>query len=159
MRNNMRSIAIGSMFCVAALIAAPAAAGDWSDAQQSVWSDVEAYWAQWAKGDIDGFAAAMHDDYVGWSVDSPMPSSKDSSRKWMSFWSTNNSVAMYEVTPVAISIHGDTAVVHYYYSYVSKDKEGELHNEQGRWTDVLVKDGDHWLLYADHGGGGSDDDD
>lgn len=159
MNRNLRSIALGSLLCLAVLVAAPAAAGDWSDAQKAVWSNVEAYWTMWSKGDVAGFMGYMHDDYMGWSVDAPVPASKASSNKWMSFWAANNSIAIYEVTPVAISIHGDVAVVHYYYSYVSKDAAGEHHNEQGRWTDILVKDGARWLLYADHGGGGSEEDD
>ena len=153
-----KSIALGSVLCLAMLAATAAAAGDWSDAQKDVWADVQAYWELWTKGDITGFASHMHDDYSGWSVDSPMPASKASSTKWMSFWAGNNSVLLYEITPVAITIHGDVAVAHYYYSYVGKDGDGEVENVQGRWTDVLVKQGDRWLLFADHGGSVGDDD-
>jgi len=96
---------------------------------------------------------------MGWSVDAPMPASKASSNKWMSFWAANNSVAMYEITPISILIHGDVAVVHYYYSEVSKDKDGDLHPVQGRWTDILVKQGDRWVLFADHGGATPESDD
>jgi ketosteroid isomerase-like protein len=159
MERNMRSIALGSLLCLAVLVAAPAGAADWSAAQQDVWKNVEAYWAMWAKGDITGFTGYTHDDYMGWSVDAPMPASKTSSNKWMSFWAANNSVVMYEITPLAILIHGDTAVVHYYYSSVSKDKDGKMQNERGRWTDILVKQGDRWVLYADHGGASPEDDD
>ena len=101
----------------------------------------------------------VHDDYMGWSVDAPMPASKASSNKWMSFWAANNSIAMYEITPLTILIHGDVAVAHYYYSSVSKDKEGKMDNVQGRWTDILVKQGDRWVLFADHGGAAPEDDD
>ena len=159
MRRNAKLICLASVFCLTALVVAPAGAGGWTDAQQAVWSNVEAYWALWTKGDVEGFMGYVHDDYMGWSADSPMPESKASSAKWMSFWSADNSVPMYEITPVTVLIHGDVAVVHYYYSLVTKDKEGKLDDEQGKWTDVLVKQGDRWVLLADHGGSAPDNDD
>lgn len=159
MNRYLNAIALATVLCLGVLVAAPAAAGDWTDAQQAVWSNVEAYWSAWAKGDVGGFFSYVDDDYMGWSVDSPMPASKASSNKWMSFWATNNSVAMYEITPLTILLHGDVAIVHYYYSQATKDKEEKMHSEQGRWTDILVKQGDRWVLFADHGGAMPEDDD
>lgn len=59
---------------------------------------------------------------------------------------------MYEINPVAIKIHGNVAIVHYYYLRVRKDAEGKEELEQGRWTDILMKQKDKWVLIGDHGG-------
>ena len=63
-----------------------------------------------------------------------------------------------EVTPVGMGIHGDVAVVHYYFTYAYESPDGKRGSDRGRWTDVLVKQGDKWVLFADHGGSSEDDD-
>jgi ketosteroid isomerase-like protein len=66
---------------------------------------------------------------------------------------------VYEITPLAITVRGEFAVVHYYYSQVSKSSEGKMSNVKGRWTDILLKQGDRWVLIADHGGAADNGDD
>jgi ketosteroid isomerase-like protein len=56
------------------------------------------------------------------------------------------------VKPVSSVVRDDVAFVHYYYALHLKDEEGKIQNSQGRWLDVLVKEGGKWLLIADHGG-------
>lgn len=43
------------------------------------------------------------------------------------------------------------AYVHYYYSYLYKDAEGKEKSSFGRWTDILMKQGDKWVMIGDHG--------
>jgi ketosteroid isomerase-like protein len=142
----------------AMVLAATAAAGDWSAEQKEVWSSVTAYWDEYAAGDVDGFLSYMHEDYSGWGYEQPLPTGKESSRKWMAYAIPLQKIQIHEVTPVGINIHGDVAVVHYYYAYAYRDPEGKPGNEQGRWTDILVKQGAKWVLFADHGGSTEDDD-
>jgi hypothetical protein len=33
-----------------------------------------------------------------------------------------------------------------------KDVEGKENNESGRWTDILLKQGDKWVMIGDSGG-------
>jgi len=157
MNCQLRSIAVGSLVCLAVLIAAPVAAGDWSAAQQEVWKNVEAYWAVLAKGDVDGFLAYIHEDYSGWSISSPVPQSKTEAAKWLRFFATRGTTEFYDITPVGITVHGDVAIVHYFYYDVSKNTEGKVKTEHGRWTDILVKQGDRWVILADHGGAAEDE--
>lgn len=156
MSRHTRWIAVGSVLCLAVLIAAPVAAGDWSATQQEVWKNVEAYWALVAKGDIDGFMAYLHEDYSGWSFDSPVPESKAKADKFMRFFMARGTTEFYDITPVGITVHGDVAIVHYFYYEVSKSSEGKMKTEHGRWTDILVKQGDRWVILADQGGGAED---
>ena len=48
--------------------------------------------------------------------------------------------------------HGDVAIVHYYYSRTYADISAERHTDTGRWTDILIKQGNRWVMIADHGG-------
>lgn len=158
MSRHVGSVVIGSVLCLTVLLAAPVAAGDWSAAQQEVWRNVEAYWAVLAKGDVDGFLAYMHEDYSGWSLSSPVPESKATSAKFLRFFVGRSTTEFYDITPVAITVHGDFAVVHYFFYEVSKNAEGKTRTEHGRWTDILIKQGDRWVLLADHGGSAEHDD-
>jgi len=45
------------------------------------------------------------------------------------------------------------------YTQLYNDSEGEQHTEQGRWTDILMKQDGKWLLIADHGGPSASADD
>ena len=104
-----------------------------------------------AKGDIDGFLSYYHDDFSGWSITSPTPDDKNSREKLSRFAYANAESLYYEIRPMAIKIHGDFAFVHYYYLNVYKQGEEEQ-TVQGRWTDILTKQGDRWILIGDHGG-------
>jgi ketosteroid isomerase-like protein len=92
-----------------------------------------------------------HGDYAGWSIDSPLPSTKETAAKFLTHGHSTSKTLVHHIQPVAIKIHGNIAIVHYYWTRISKsgDKEKET---AGRWTDVLMKQNDKWVLIADHGG-------
>ena len=115
--------------CVAVLaaLAAPASAGEWSADQKEAWSAIEAYWEDYASGDVDGFLATMHDDYSGWSYDQPLPSGKKSAEKWMKFGVTKRETLIYEITPTAVVVGDGFAIAHYYFEYVyTVDASGRI---------------------------------
>jgi ketosteroid isomerase-like protein len=124
----------------------------WSKEQQGVWKNVQAYWAMYGAGDLEGFLGYMHDDYLGWGMANPLPNSKADAEKWMKPYWSKRTVTVYDIKPVGILVMGDMAVAHYYYSMMIKGEDGKEKNNSGRWTDVLMKQGDKWLLIADHGG-------
>ena len=57
-----------------------------------------------------------------------------------------------EIKPVGINIHDNVAIVQYYYSRILSDVEGKEKTISGRWTDVLMKQEDKWVMIGDHGG-------
>ncbi len=61
-------------------------------------------------------------------------------------------VLVYDIRPAAIVVYGTSAYVDYYYQMIYKDVEGKEKSERGRWTDILIKQGDKWLMIGDHGG-------
>ncbi len=133
-------------------------AQDWSPAQQAVWANVQAYWDLDGKGDLEGFLAYFHEDYSGWSFDDPVPTGKASARKWLGYGYESGQTLEQEIMPLAIRIHGDVAIVQYYFVRAVQDSDGKRRRETGNWTDVLLRQGDKWVLIADRGGVAPDED-
>lgn len=131
---------------------APLLAQEWSKAQKEVWESIEKAWELSAKRDLEGFLSYLHDDYSGWYYGSYMPGGKESAKKWGEYSYKKTKVLVYEIKPVAIKVHGDFAFAHYCYSLIHKEGKEEEKFSQGRWTDILKKEGDKWLVIGDHGG-------
>lgn len=132
-------------------------AQEWNAAQKEVWKNVDAYWALYAQGNLEGFMSYVHADYLGWSNNGALPGDKSSNRKWVEHDMKTTKTLVYDVKPVGIQIHGNVAIVHYYYSQIVKDADGKEKGSSGRWTDILMKQGDKWVMIGDHGGQTSKD--
>jgi len=153
MKYIIRNLVVATVLCFTVLGSAPLFAQEWSTAQSKVWKNVEAYWDLWAKRDLEGFHKYVHDDYSGWFNRAPLPSTKESVMKWQTHTFQTRKVLVHQIDLVAIKIHGNVAVVHYYYSMIGTDAEGKERTRSGRWTDILIKQkGDKWVLIGDHGG-------
>jgi ketosteroid isomerase-like protein len=138
-------------------------AQEWSAAQEEVWKNVETYWEHARENDIDGFLSYFHEDFSGWANSSVLPDSRDQRAQMIRQFFPQTRTVMHTIKPVAIKIHGDVAIVQYYYFMVTKEAGEEDDDdqdlEQGRWTDILKKQGDRWVMIGDHGGPMGDDDD
>ena len=157
MKPFTKHLIVLSVLTSALLTASPLRAQEWSAAQKEVWSHVEAYWAKDAARDLEGFMAYFHTDYLGWSVEDPLPATKATVRKFVEHQMKTTKVLVQNIQPVGIKILGDVAFVHYYWSQIEKDAEGKEKPVSGRWTDILTKQGDKWVLIGDHGGRTSKD--
>lgn len=117
-----------------------------------VWQYVEKYWGLWAERDLDGFLECHHVAYSGWDYDNPMHRGKLSAREWYEQEFKTRTVTTFDISPIDIKIHDDTAVIHYYFSILEqRAKEDEI-KRSGRITDVLIKQSNKWVLIARHGG-------
>lgn len=120
----------------------------WNEAQSEVWALVEQSWAddvaENGKWPID----YIHDKYAGWGDGEAAPRYKDSVIAWTRFGDESNTVLMYEVSPEAIVVEGDTAVIHYNLTTVSEDTKGKRNQRVGRATEVLVRNGQTWKWLA-----------
>lgn len=97
------------------------------------------------------FLEYFHKDYVGWDNDDPMPGTKEEAIKWLQFTSQYHKILIYELKPITIKVYGDFAFAHYYY-YTMNEIDYKRTPEMGRWTDILMKQGDKWVMIVDHGG-------
>ena len=136
----------------ATLVATPLFAQEWSDAQKEVWKNVEAYQELATKRDVEGFLSYVHADVSGWIYSDALPADKATFRKWITHSFQTRKRLVNVVKPVAIKIHGNVAIVHYHYSRLIKDAEGKEKFHIGRWTHILMKQGNKWVMIGAHGG-------
>jgi hypothetical protein len=143
--------------CITLLGSAQLFGQKWSEEQKAVWQYVEKNWDMYAKQDLEGNLAYFHDEYSGWWNRNALPVNKAFVRKNAVHEFITFKVLIYNIQPVAINIHGNMAIVQFYWSNVIKDAEGKEQNGSGRWTDILMKEGDNWFLIGDHGGSSATD--
>ena len=124
-----------------------------SKAEQEVIEGVESYWADFNSKDKKRWQNVFHDSYKGWDVGSEYINTKKDNIKWNDYtWGKDESL-FWHITPIGVVLHDDIAVVHYYYTTISKNKKnGKKTTEKGKWTDGIINDGGKWKLVADHGG-------
>lgn len=125
----------------------------WSQEQKAVWAGVEKYWEVAANGDVEGFLSYFDESYVGWSYISKVPQNKANTSKWIRNDFAKNKSVLYTLTPITIWVKGDFAFVNYFYAQLEKNIKTEKENPSaGKWTDILMKKGNRWVLIGDHGG-------
>ena len=128
-------------------------AQDIRDDEADVLLTIEREWEAAQKGDRDEVDAMLADNFMGWSRRSPAPRSKNSTSRWNRLADKEmGKVLRYELYPLSITVDGDMAVAHYLYSTAFKAKDGTVKMHNGRYTDVLIRNGDAWKFLAWHGG-------
>jgi len=151
MRKNMRFTIMTTILLILGVgVQNKINAQEWSASQKEVWKGVNDYWAVFAKGDVAGFLEYFHPDYMGWDDNSPLPSTKPEIQKWLQLYMSGRKVLDYEIKPVGIKVYGDFAFADYYSTL--SDVDGKKKMEEGRWTDILMKQGGKWLIVGDNGG-------
>ena len=138
--------------CLTLFISVQLSAQEWSDKQKEVWKNLEARDDLANKGDVEGFLSYFHSDFSGWSINDALPRNKEQVRKRVTHRFPTGTTLLSDMQPVAIKIHGNVAIVHFYYSGLRKDVEGKERNISGRWTEILMKQGDKWVLIGNSGG-------
>jgi len=129
----------------------PLSKREWTKTQKEIWINVETYTNLIMKGDVEGFLDYFHKDYAGWNYYELKPINKTDIKNelWLL---PKREIASYKITPVAINVFNDIAIVHYYYSAAYKNTDGKEKTKKGRNTDILLKQEDKWVLIGDHVG-------
>lgn len=125
---------------------------EWSKDQKAVWQEVENGWKAWKSGDSNGAFKGVHEKYLGWNHDDPMPISKAKWKNQYEMWSSYMKVQYYDLEPARIVVEDNSAVVYYYFEFSSViDKDGmkKNRNMEGRNVEFYVKDGGDWMLLGD----------
>lgn len=141
-------IRLGAIAACLLAVSAFAQQPSWNDAQSEVWALVEQSWVDDVAENGKWPADYVHDKYVSWGDGTAAPRYKDSAIAWSRFGDESSQTLMYEVSPEAIAVEGDTAVVHYNVTTVSEDKDGKRTPNVGRITEVLVRSGRSWKWLA-----------
>ncbi len=146
-----------SVALIALLAALPSFAQENTDAAD-VWGVVFEQWQQeqdhhkQRKSDPSWVDRLLHDDFVGWSKDSPAPRTKASVNMWDRFSHTQGRMVQHEIYPLEIVIKDNVAVAHYLFTSAYENKDGEVEMNNGRFTDVLIRTEEGWKFIAWHGG-------
>ena len=134
---------------LAVLVVSVATAQEWSAEQKEVWKVVK--WT-WDEDDEDWCAKVCHPNLLAWGNENPAPRNREQVSAWWKRTSEMSTTLEAEVTPIGIAIQGNTAVAHYFYSTLSEDKDGKRTTENGRYTDVLIKEDGKWVYFTWSGG-------
>lgn len=129
-----------------------AVAQDSRDDHAAVWATIEEVWSAEERGDDTWVDSNLSADFAGWPNASPAPRSKASTRMWTRFNTGQNKGLTHELYPLSIVVHGDMAVAHYLYTMAVLTKDKQTVTSNGRYTDVLVRDGTTWKFISWHGG-------
>jgi hypothetical protein len=126
-------------------------AQQWSTEQQEVWKTINAQWQADKDGKnwVDEF---VHPDCFGWNNSTPMPSNKSNITRWFKAYQSISKTLEYQITPAAIIVKDNFAVAHYYYVILNENYDKKMEREIGRWTDILIKEGNKWLFIGWQGG-------
>lgn len=128
--------------------AAIAQAQTWSAEQTSAWGTVSQSWADEVAQNGNWPNNYAHENMVSWGEDFPIPRSKESIIKWTRFEDTQGKVVNYEISPVAIAVSGNTAVVNYYAVAVRQRGTDKPEREVTGLVETLVKQGNSWKFLA-----------
>lgn len=118
----------------------------------AVWSVIERAWRAERDGSKKWIESLLSADFVGWNNTAPAPRDKGSTRLWNAFNARQNGMIEYELYPLSIVVHGDTAIAHYLFTSATEEKGKDVATVNGRYTDVLVRSAEGWRFLAWHGG-------
>ena len=122
-----------------------------SPKQREVWENVETYTELIMKSDVKGFLKYFHNDYSGWNYNDLLPVNINNVKNELSHF-PKREILSYNITPVAINVFNNVAIIHYYYSVAFKNSDDNDKTKSGRNTDVLLKQKNKWVLIGDHVG-------
>lgn len=120
----------------------------WNKAQMEVWDTVQKSWVDDAAENGNWPKNYVHDKYVSWGANSGGPAYKDSSIKWSRFNNESSDTLIYDNSPVSITVEGNTAVVNYYSTSVTKNSDGKRKRSVSGISEVLIKVDKKWVFLS-----------
>jgi len=142
-----RVIQVVFVTCALALLAQPAQAQQWSADQLEVWETVSTMW-DLGMADDPAWKDLIHDSFMGWVDESPMPHDKETTLRFIDAEAGHFKTLVQHITPMAIVVTGNTAVVHYVHMSITEFDDGDRETGFGRFTDVLTLTGDGWRIVS-----------
>ncbi len=127
---------------------AAAQAPTWSPEQTEVWKVVSQSWADEAAQNGKWPGSYVDDNVISWSQDNPMPIYKNSLVKWSRFNEKQYKTIHYDISPAAIAIRGNTAVVNYVAVNVSQRGTDKPDRDADAIIETLVRDGNGWKFLS-----------
>jgi mono/diheme cytochrome c family protein len=120
----------------------------WSKPQLEAWNTLMKVWDFYGNKDWKKLEPHLHENWVGWFDGFDMPVNPT---QWQTYTEEsafkNSEYLIWRITPIAVQVVDDVAVVHstYYLSFVDKTT-GEAERVEGRSVDTLKKSEETWKL-------------
>ena len=124
----------------------------WSSEQQEILKLEEQQWQMSTAKDSTWIDKMVHPNLSAWEWGEVAPQDKASLVRWNKFESRSGRMLEHELYPIAVTITGTVAVVHYRYKVARENDRKERETATGRYTTVLVKEGGRWLYLSWSGG-------
>ena len=137
--------------CVILVISTSAFCQEWSAEQKEAYGISAKMEEFWANRDLDGYMSCLHENFIGWYNEDPLPIDKNSLRNWEEHWLSTAKILRYESKPVSINITDDIAIVNLYATAVREDENGAKLG-YSKWTTVSKKEDEKWLIIGMFGG-------
>lgn len=134
------TLAIGVGFAGTSAAQAPT----WTAEQTAVWNVVAQSWADEAAQNGKWPGSYIDENVISWSQENPMPIYKDSLIKWSRFNESQYKTIHYDISPAAIAIRGNTAVVNYVAINVGQRGTDKPDRDVNAIVETLVRDGSGW---------------
>lgn len=122
---------------------------NWTAVEKEIWKQVEKYTKLIINGKTEKFLEYFHKDYLGWNYFENHPINKVDIKKELSNLPSTKIIS-YKLEPVSIQVKNNIAIVHYNYSAEYINSEGTEKSKLCRYTDILLKDENRWVLIGDH---------
>ncbi|MBF0504971.1 MAG: nuclear transport factor 2 family protein [Candidatus Omnitrophica bacterium] len=122
---------------------------NWSKTEREVWDALETHWDHLINKRVDEFIKFIHPDMTGYGHESPIPVDRPWLEKWVGFWTKSTQIAICELRPIQIKLHGDIAILQYLIFTVEVNAEGGKRVIR-RYTMTWKKTPERWVVIASH---------
>jgi len=121
----------------------------WNETQIEVWRCIDEHWDLLITKQVDEFIKYIHPDMIGYGHESPIPVDRPWLHKWVGFWTQSTNIAICELRPIQIKLHGDIAILQYLIFTVEVNAEGGKRVIR-RYTMTWKKGKDRWQVIGSH---------
>jgi hypothetical protein len=115
-----------------------------ADIETKIWQLEEQYWEYWVKGDIDGYLALLHEDFLGWPSSLISPAGKRTAREFVENYLAQTKPIAFGIKSGAMSVISNTAIVHY--TVFWKDEKGHQIGDAYRITHTWIEQDGTWKV-------------
>lgn len=120
----------------------------WTPAQLEALALLQASCDAEVHGSVEELRPLFHKQFVAWDLAKNSPVHLAAHLQTEAEFMKEYDVVGFDITPTAIEVAGDTAVVHVTYSATSLSQTGERLTMKGRWSATLVREGSKWLFLS-----------
>jgi len=118
-----------------------------AEGEQAIWNLEQAYWRYVETNNLASYRNLWHQEFVGWPLLNAAPVRKDVVTDWITSQTDQGlRFELVELTPAAIQMHRDLAVVYYWVSCKWVDKTGAGAAHKIRATHTWLKNGKDWQI-------------